>query len=98
MAAAKFEALAAPPGALELGGTEVLRAVIVERGLQVSLKRGFDDPTVWGILLADVARHVSRIFAKEENLDEEIVLADIRSMFDAEIDRATDIGTTNAIS
>ena len=42
----KFEALAVPPTALELGSSEVLRAAIVEGGLHVSLQRGFDDPSV----------------------------------------------------
>jgi hypothetical protein len=93
-----FEALAAPPTALEHGGTEVLRAAIVQGGLEVSLKRGFDDPAVWGILLADIARHVSRIFAKEDGADEDETVVAIRSMFDAEIDKATDLGTTSAVS
>ena len=94
----KFEALAVPPTALEHGGTEVLRAAIVEGSLHVSLKRGFDDPAVWGILLADIARHASRIFAKEDGVDEDQTVAAIRSMFDAEIDKATDLGTTSAVS
>jgi hypothetical protein len=98
MAVPKFEALTAPPGALERGGTEILRGVIVEGGLHVSLKRAFDEPAVWRILLADVARHASRIFAREEGRDEDRTLADIRSMFDAEIDRATDTGSTSAVS
>ena len=94
----KFDALAAPPSALEHGGSEVLRAAIAEGGLHVSLIRGFDDPAVWGILLADIARHVSRIFAKEDGLDEDETTAAIRSMFNAEIDKATDLGTTSAVS
>ena len=73
-----------------------MRAAIVEGGLHVSLKRGFDDPAVWGILLADIARHVSRIFAKEDGADEGETVVAIRSMFDAEIDKATDLGTTSA--
>ena len=57
MQMAKFEALKAPPTALEKGGTEILRAAIVEGGLHVSLRRAFDDPQAWGMLIADVARH-----------------------------------------
>jgi hypothetical protein len=94
----KFDALAAPPSALEHGGSEVLPAAIVESGLHVSLICGFDDPAVWGILLADIVRRVSRIFAKEDGLDEDETMAAIRSMFNAEIDKATDLGTTSAVS
>ena len=39
-----FEALNVPPAAMEQGGVEVLRAVIVDGALHVSLRRAFDDP------------------------------------------------------
>jgi hypothetical protein len=38
-----FDALHVPPEAFEKGGVEVLRAVIVDGGLHVSLRRAFDD-------------------------------------------------------
>jgi Domain of unknown function (DUF5076) len=94
----KFEALAAPPPALELGGYEVLRAAVAEGNLHVSLRRAFDEPEVWGILLADVARHVGRIYAQETSMREETVVEKVRAMFEAEMDRPTDIGTTNSVS
>jgi len=96
--AAEFEALNIPPPALELGGYEVLRAVIAKGQLHVSLRRAFDDPEVWGTLLADVARHVGRIFARETSMREEQAVEKVRAMFQAEMDRPTDIGTTNAVS
>ena len=68
---ATFDALHVPPTALEHGGVEVLRAAIVEGGLHVSLRRAFDDPQAWGMLIADVARHAARIFAKETKLSED---------------------------
>src|SRR4029453_9971781 len=71
---ATFDALHVPPTALEHGGVEVLRAAIVEGGLHVSLRRAFDDPQAWGMLIADVARHAARIFAKETKLSEEEAL------------------------
>ena len=43
-----FDALHVPPAALEQGGVEVLRAVIVEGSLHVSLRPAFDDPQAWG--------------------------------------------------
>src|SRR2546422_146284 len=95
---ATFDALHVPPTALEHGGVEVLRAAIVEGGLHVSLRRAFDDPQAWGMLIADVARHAARIFAKETKLTEDEALERIRAMFDAEMDAPTDPGTTSAIS
>jgi Domain of unknown function (DUF5076) len=95
---ATFDALHVPPGALERGGVEVLRAAIVEGGLHVSLRRAFDDPQAWGMLIADITRHAARIFATETNLTEEQAVERIRSMFDAEMDAPTDRGSTSAIS
>lgn len=50
---------------------EMLRAWIAERGLHCSLKvgmyveQGIDEERAWGIMLADVARHVSRALHRE---------------------------------
>jgi hypothetical protein len=93
-----FDALVIPPTALEQGGVEVLRAAIVEGGLHVSLRRAFDDPEAWGMLIADVARHVARIYATENKFREDETLERIRALFNAELDSPTDPGTTSAIS
>jgi hypothetical protein len=95
---ATFDALKAPPTALEKGGTEVLRAAIVDGGLHVSLRRAFDDPEAWGMLIADVTRHVARIYRTESNVPEDRTIERIRNIFDAEMDAPTDPGTTSAIS
>ena len=95
---ATFDALHVPPTALEQGGVEVLRAAIVEGGLHVSLRRAFDEPDAWGVLIADVARHVARIYANETAMTEDQVLERVRAMFEAEMDEPTDPGTTNALS
>ena len=95
---AKFEALKAPPTALEQGGTEVLRAAIVDGGLHVSLRRAFDDPGAWGMIIADITRHVARIYKAEDNIPEDRTIEQIRNLFDAEMDRPTDPGTTSAVS
>ena len=50
------------------------------------------------MLIADVARHAARIFARETKLTEDEALERIRTMFDAEMDAPTDPGTTSAIS
>jgi hypothetical protein len=93
-----FDALRAPPAALEQGGVEVLRAVIVDGGLHVSLRRAFDDPEAWGMLIADVAHHIARIYANEKQLSEDETLARVRAIFEAEMDAPTDPGTTGALS
>lgn len=96
--ASLYDTLAPPPTALEQGGIEVLRAAIVEGGLHMSLRRAFEDPQAWGMLIADVARHAARIFGNETKFTEAQALELIRAMFDAEMDAPTDPGTTSAIS
>jgi hypothetical protein len=93
-----FDALIIPPDALERGGVEVLRAAIVDGGLHVSIRRAFDDPEAWGMLIADLARHVARIYAKESAMSEDDVLNRVRAIFESEMDAPSDPGTTSAIS
>jgi hypothetical protein len=93
-----FDALHIPPTALEQGGVEVLRAAVVEGGLHVSLRRAFDDPEAWGMLLADVTRHIARIYAGEGKFREEETIERIRALYDAEMDAPTDPGSTAPIN
>lgn len=98
MAEPKFEALSVPPDALEKGGHEVLRASIVEGGVSVALRRSFDEPFTWGVLLVDLARHAARIYALETPYSEEEALERIRSGIEAELERPTDPGSTRAVN
>jgi uncharacterized protein DUF5076 len=91
-----FEALAVPPDALQKGGHEVLRAAIVDGGVSVALRRSFDEPFTWGILLVDLARHAARIYALETDVSEDQALAAIRDAMEAELDRPTAVGSTQA--
>ena len=93
-----FDALHIPPAVLEQGGVEVLRAVIVDGDLHVSLRRAFDDPEPWGMLIADVTRHIARIYATESGLTQDQVIERVRAIYDAEMERPTDVGSTSAIS
>jgi hypothetical protein len=77
------------------GSQEVLRAFIVNGGLQVGMIRAFDKPEIWGLLLVDIARHAARIIATEDKIGEAQVLSKICNMFDAEMARPTDLGTTH---
>jgi hypothetical protein len=96
MKAPTFEALAVPPDALQKGGHEVLRAAIVDGGVSVALRRSFDEPFTWGILLVDLARHAARIYALETDVSEDQALAAIRDAMEAELDRPTAVGSTQA--
>lgn len=59
--------------------------------LHVSLATDmWDDPAAWGIMLVDIARHVSRAYKQTKGPDPEDVLARIRAGFDAEWTAETD--------
>jgi hypothetical protein len=75
--------------------TEVLRAFVVDGGLSIAFARAFEEPDMWGLLLVDVARHASRAYARESAYTEEEALKRIIDMFDAEIERPTDMGSTS---
>ena len=74
--------------------TEVLRAFVVDGGLSIAFARAFEEPDMWGLLLVDVARHAARAYARESAYSEDEVLRRITDMFEAEIARPTDIGST----
>ena len=74
--------------------TEVLRAFVLDRGLSIAFTRAFEEPDVWGLLLVDVARHAARAYARESEFTEDEALRRIVDMFEAEINRPTDVGST----
>ena len=73
---------------------EVLRAFVVDGGLSIAFTRAFEEPDMWGLLLVDVARHASRAYARESAYTEGQALTRIVDMFEAEIARPTDTGST----
>src|SRR6478609_11070807 len=74
--------------------TEVLRAFVIDGGLSIAFTRAFEEPDMWGLLLVDIARHAARAYAREGVMSEEEALARILDMFESEIARPTDMGTT----
>jgi hypothetical protein len=85
-----------PPDALvDEKAVEVLRAFVVDGGLSISFTRAFDDPSMWGMMLVDIARHAARAFAKEGVMSEEDALQRITEMFAAELQDVTDTGLTS---
>jgi hypothetical protein len=78
--------------------TEVLRAFVLDGGLSIAFQHAFEEPDVWGLLLVDVARHAARAYARESDYSEEEALQRIVEMFEAELARPTDTGTTTSRS
>ncbi len=74
--------------------TEVLRAFVLDGGLSIAFQRAFEEPDIWGLLLVDVARHAARAYARETEMSEDEALSRIVEMFEAELARPTDMGTT----
>lgn len=71
---------------------EVLRVWIANQEQHVSLRTAiWEDPGVWGILLADLARHVVNAYEQEQSINSTDALARIRTFFDAELDSPTDL-------
>jgi hypothetical protein len=88
-----------PPDVMDRDdAVEVLRAFVVDGGLSIAFTRAFDEPDMWGMLLVDIARHAARAYAKESAFTEDEALARIIDMFEAEIERPTDLGSTAARS
>ncbi len=93
-----FDALHIPPLALERGGTEVLRAVIIDGELHLSLRRAFEAPETWGMLLAEITRHVGHLYARESTMSEQDVVEKVFAAFEAEMDEPSGSSTTNTFS
>jgi hypothetical protein len=84
-----------PPDVMDRDdATEVLRAFVVDGGLSIAFARAFEEPDMWGLLLVDIARHAARAYARESDYTEEEALTRIVDMFEAEIARPTDVGST----
>ena len=71
---------------------EVLRVWIAEQGQHVSIRSGaWEDPFAWGIVLADLARHIALAHEmQDEKIDKEAFLERLLEGFSAEIDSPTD--------
>lgn len=81
-----------PPKALDNPeAKEFLRAWAVNQGLQISLVHNpLAGPLAWGIILADILRHVADAYHKSEGRDPSETVGEIVRVFRAEIDSLTD--------
>ncbi len=71
---------------------EVLRVWIAEQGQHVSIRSGaWEDPFAWGIVLADLARHIALAHEmQDKSVDKDAFLERLLEGFSAEIDNPTD--------
>jgi Domain of unknown function (DUF5076) len=71
---------------------EVLRVWIAEQSQHVSIRSGaWDDPFAWGIVLADLARHIALAHEiQDQKIDKQAFLERLLEGFSAEIDSPTD--------
>jgi hypothetical protein len=91
MALNKF--LDPPPAASrDKASFELLRVWVAEQGQHVSLRAGaWEDPFAWGIVLADLARHIVHAESLHKpDLDTAAFLERMLEGFQAEIDSPTD--------
>jgi Domain of unknown function (DUF5076) len=88
----KSKELAPPPAAQNASdATEMLRAWVVNKGLQCSMRVGNDEnePILWGVLISDVARHAADALNKQHGWPKQEVLEQIREVFNSELDSPT---------
>lgn len=70
---------------------ELIRVWIADQGQHVTLRSGvWDDPALWGMMLADLAGHIANTFDVVDPLERIEILQRIRAGFDAEMDSPTD--------
>jgi len=82
-----------PPAATrDKASFELLRVWVAEQGQHVSLRSGtWEDPFAWGIVLADLARHIVNAESlRRKGLDKDAYLERIIEGFHAEIESPTD--------
>jgi hypothetical protein len=84
------------PGAAQTDPSsfELLRVWVANKGQHVSLRTDvWKDPAAWGVMLADLARHVANAYAREAGLDQAKTLQRIKAAIDAELGSPTDVPT-----
>ncbi len=88
--------LSLPPDVESNGGTEILRLFVTDGALSLTMQRAFAAPEMWGQLLAELARQVAEVYARETPIAAEEALAEIRLALEVAFDRLeTDRGAMN---
>jgi Domain of unknown function (DUF5076) len=77
---------------------ELLRVWIANKGQHVSLRIGvWKDPAAWGLMLADLAKHVANSYEEDGGFDRIATLQRIKTAFDAELGSPTDEPSGHAL-
>lgn len=91
-----MKTVALPPAALrDDNSVEMLRVWIAEKALHCSLRVGMyaerelDEPSAWGVILADAVQHISDALTSEGFGAREDILGAIIESFEAEIAKPT---------
>jgi hypothetical protein len=81
-----------PAAARDKASFELLRVWVAEQGQHVSIRpNAWEDPFAWGIVLADLARHIMHAeFLQNPKLDQDAFMERMLEGFQAEIDSPTD--------
>jgi hypothetical protein len=81
-----------PAAARDKASFEVLRVWIAEQGQHVSIRSGaWEDPFAWGIVLADLARHIALAQQLQDSkTDTDAFVERLLEGFHAEIENPTD--------
>jgi hypothetical protein len=83
-----------PLAAAAARAAEVARVWIADGKQHVTLNAlAWNDPAAWGLLLADLAKHVASAYQQAEDRDYSEVLGRIKDSFDMEWNHATDSPT-----
>ena len=78
---------------------QMLTAWIAESGLHCTMNVGMwsaagrNEPAAWGILLADVVRHLANAIESEQGIDRSDVIAEIVDSFQNELESPTSEAT-----
>jgi hypothetical protein len=88
----QLASLQTPEAALaDPNANEILRAWIADGGLVCNLRpTSFPDASAWGIVLADVARHVADALQGARGIPSEETIRQIWHLFNAELGFPTD--------
>ncbi len=81
--------LSAPPDVEEHGGVEILRLFICNGALTLSMQRAFEQPEMWGRLLAELAMQVAQVYTHETAMSAEEALAELRVALESGLDRVS---------
>ncbi len=70
---------------------ELLRVWVANKNQHLSLRIGvWNNPAAWGIMLADLAKHVANAYYQDAGLDRLKTLQQIKAALDAELASPTD--------